>query len=474
MSNIIKNTSLYAVGNILPQIAGFVLLPIYTNYLSPADYEIINSMVVLQSILIIFFTLCLERSMFRLYWDYKTEADKKVFLGTITISILGTSIIFFILLFMFNQYVNNIFKTIEFFPFYAIAITTSLISTFSMVPKQLLMLNEKAGAFVKLSLLQFIFNTCFIIWELIFKGNGPIGYLRGLMLGNLILSPVFIFISFKSIAFRFNFSMFKAVAKFSLPIIPALLAGWVINLSDRIFIERYFTLSDVGVYSLGYKIAGLVTIISGAWGLAYTPIFFKLANSKNQILAKSKISSYNNSFLVVIILIFFSISFFSKEIIILLFNEKYYDSYKVIPLISFSYLFSMAGGITSRYFQQSKKMLSNMYISVFAATLNVLFNFLLIPVFGTFGAAYATIISLSIPFFISYLYTKNHCYFVPINWKSLLPIFITLTTLLLFFHYCLQLPIFLSLTIKGFMLVIFGLLFLKKYSKHIKTIMAGA
>ena len=78
MAKIIKNTSIYAIGNILPKAAGFFLLPVYTRYLTPADYGIVSSMQVLSTILAVAFTLAIERSIYRLYWDYKTDNDKNV------------------------------------------------------------------------------------------------------------------------------------------------------------------------------------------------------------------------------------------------------------------------------------------------------------------------------------------------------------------------------------------------------------
>lgn len=47
---IVKNSLFYTLGNILPQAAGFVLLPIYTAYLDPKQYGIVNAMTVLSSV----------------------------------------------------------------------------------------------------------------------------------------------------------------------------------------------------------------------------------------------------------------------------------------------------------------------------------------------------------------------------------------------------------------------------------------
>ena len=155
MNKLVKNTAVYSIGQILPQAAGFILLPIYTHFLTPADYGIVSSMAVLQTIFAIFFTFCLERSIVRLYWEYKTENDKKDFFGTITISIAVFSSIGLFLLFIFNNYVGLIYRSIDFYPFYAYAILSSFVGVFSLVPKHYLMLKGKAGVFITLSLLQF-------------------------------------------------------------------------------------------------------------------------------------------------------------------------------------------------------------------------------------------------------------------------------------------------------------------------------
>lgn len=470
MNKLVKNTAIYSIGQILPRAAGFILLPIYTRFLTPADYGVVSSMAVLQTILAIFFTLCLDRSVVRLYWDYKTENDKKDFFGTITISIAVLSSVSLFLLFIFNNYVGLIYRSIDFYPFYAYAILSSFIGVFSLVPKNYLMLKEKAGTFIILSLLQFILGAGFILYFITVSKEGAMGYLKGSLFSAIIMLPIFVLISIKICNLKFKYRIFKSAFSFSLPIVPAIMTSWILNLSDRVFIERYFTLGDVGIYSMGYKIAGLVVLFTGSYGLAYGPVFFKLANSNSQTIARKKIFKYNHLYLIVVVFICFIISFFSKEVIILLLDEKYKDAYYFIPLIAFSYLFSQAGGITSNFFHQSKKMKANMYIAISAAIMNIVLNFLLIPPFGPYGAAYATIISMAILWFISYVFCKKHCYFVPINWMKIVPLTVFLIFIFLLFQYILNFDIISSLIIKILLVGGIGLFFMKKYYSQIRAI----
>lgn len=415
MNKLLKNTSLYTIGNIIPQIANFFLLPVYTAYLTASDYGIVQSMQVLSVILTIFFTLAVDRAVYRLYFDFKTEENKKTYISTIAISLFSISILVLALLFLFNNLISKIYSSIPFYPFYFYAIITAFLTTYALLPKIYYQVNEKAGRFISLSLLQFIANTGFVLWFVVGINAGAVGWLKGLMLGNLITLPVFIWVMIKTINFKFNFTYLKNSLKYSLPIIPALLSAWILNLSDRIFIEHYFSMKEVGIYSLGYKIAGLVLIISSAFRLAYNPVFFKLANSDDQVQAKKKLSKYNYTYIVIIIIVVFCITFFAKEFLQLFFKPAYFESYKIVYLISLAYLISQVAGLFNLSIYQKKKTVVVMFIVLGSAAINILLNFLLIPVYGIYGAAYATILSFLVFALVKFVFAKKY-YYIKTNW----------------------------------------------------------
>ena len=197
MSSIIKNTTIYTIGNILPQAAGFFLLPIYTKYLTPTDYGIVSSMQVLSTVFILLFTLSIDKSIYRLYFDHNTEKDKRDYLGTISISLFISSVIVLILIFIFKNFITQIYSSIDFYPFYFYAILSAFFSVYSLIPKIYFQVNSKPFPFFILSISQFILNTALVLWLIVFKDEGAAGMLKGNMIGNLILMPVFVYILFK-------------------------------------------------------------------------------------------------------------------------------------------------------------------------------------------------------------------------------------------------------------------------------------
>jgi O-antigen/teichoic acid export membrane protein len=426
MSKVIKNTFIYMSGRLLPRFAMFLLLPVYTAFLTTAQYGIVNSMMVLNTLLLVIFTLAIDRSIYRLYFDYKSEKGKKDFLGTVTVSLFIISTIFLVILFLLKDLVTLIYQSIDFYPFFVIAILTSYVSIFHIVPKIYYQINNKAGTYIGISLLQFVSSTMFILLFVVVLKKGVWGMLMGYLIGEAILLPLFLYIILKKTNICFKTKILKECLQFSLPIIPTALSAWILNLSDRIFIERFLTLSEVGIYSLGCRLSSLIAVVSSAFHFAYYPLYYSLANSEDQERAKRKLYLYNNSCLIIMILMSFVVALFSKNLIEIFFPLDYYDSYKIMLIISFSYLLTAASSLLGLSFYQEKKTKELMFITVFGAVLNIILNFTLIPIFGMFGAAYATNLSFLVLFIIKYIYSKK-CYFIPFDWKRIMSYFVPLS-----------------------------------------------
>lgn len=459
------------MGNILPQAAGFLLLPIYTRYLTPADYGVVSSMQALASILAVLFTLAIDRSIYRLFFDFKTDKEKKDYLGTISISLVTISALILSLLFAFSETISLMYKSIAFYPYYLYSIITTYLTVFSIIPKIYFQINEKAGKFVLISIVQFLTSTGFVFWFVVGEKSGAIGLLKGQLFGIIFVLPLYLYVTYRIINFTFKVQILKNSLMFSLPMVPGLLSAWVLNISNRVFIERYFDLHDVGIYSIGNKIAGLVLIITGAFRLAYSPLFYRLANSINQVEAKRKLYLYNNTYIVILFAITLTISVFSKEAMLLLLDQKYFEAYKLVSLISIAYLISQASSLFNLMIYQEKKVVSLMWIGLAGAGVNIIFNFFLISEMGAYGAAYSSILSFTLIFMLS-LWQAKKCYFVQLNWRLLLPLFSLLILIIVFFR-LVDINIYINLLIKvAVCAVIFTLLY-KNYFIHLRSIFQG-
>jgi len=413
----------------------------------------------------------METSIYRLYYDYKTEDAKKNFLGTIVISVFSVSTILLGLLFLFHNQVSRIYKDMDFYPYYTIAIASAYVMVFSLIPKIYLQVRERAAIFLIISIFQFITTTSLVIWFIVYRGEGAIGMLKGNLFGNALLLPVFIILSYKIIHINFHKSILISILKYSLPVIPYVLSNWVMNMSNRIFIDHYFTKADNGIYGFSFKIASISLIITSAASMAYNPYFFKTANSDDQIKAKKELYTTNNLIIITLLILGFLIAVFSKDLVLLFMNRKYADAYKVIPLIVAANVFIQFISLSNLSFSQSKKTKQLMYIVLFVAVINILLNFLLIPPFGVFGSAYSAILSQAVYFIIAHVYSRRY-YYTPFNWTA---ISVTMLVLLVVFaiSYWFINVSFLNLAIK--LAVIGGILLIGylKFSDKFREIING-
>lgn len=413
MKSLLSSSIIYTTGRVLPQVVSFILLPVYTFYISTEDYGIINSMQVLSAIIVLFFTCALDRGVLRMYYDFDSSLSKKMYLGTISISIFIISTVFLLLFFLFSDKLNLIYISIDFYPFYSYTLISCYLEVFSLIPLIYLQIHNKPLIYISLNLFKFIIGVSLTLYFIIFLNAGALGMIKALFFSNLIVLPIYLYYAIKSFSFKLDFKMLLDTFKFTLPILPTLLAAWVLNISDRIFVEKYFNMIDVGIYSLGSKISGSVLILFGAFSIAYSPYFFEKAkkqpNNKDLFL-------FNKQICVFFLFLTFSLFILSKEIIKIFFKADYYESVNVIQILSLHTILSVFLGILNLMYYQSKATLPLLYIFILGSVVNIVLNFILIPELSFIGASYATVLSFLAMFLIQLKFAKNY-YYIPFDWK---------------------------------------------------------
>lgn len=472
MSKLIKNMGLYTLGNLIPKAAAFVLLPLYTRLISPEQYGIIGGMVPISFIATILFSLAIDRSVFRLYWDYKTDETRRIFLGSITLALwIISSLMIILLIFPLRSHVSLIYKSIPFSPYYIYILVTAYASVFKLVPRAHMRVCQNAKQYVTISLFEFFLTTSIVIWFVLFRKEEASGMLKGLMYASLAMVPYYVSYSFKTADFMLKWNILKKSLAFSLPVIPGLLSGWVLSSTDKIFIERALSLNDLGIYSLGYKIAGLVLVFSGAFQQAYNPYFYEVAAWSDQSLARKKLSHYNLYYIFSILALCFLISLFAKEAVGFLLDQKYFESHKIVPIIALAYFTNMVSSIFTLSIYQKKKTLWTMWVQICAAGTNVILNFLMVPVWGAYGAAWATVIvsvfSASVLYFMA-----SRLYPLTIQIRRILTV-LGLCSFIILLFITLSLNLYVSLFLKLTLCFCFFILFYRKHKIFIIRLING-
>ncbi len=470
MSKLIKNTVIYTVGNVLTALSAFLLLPVYTKYMSVDDFGVTNSMQTLSGILIIIITLAIDRSLGRLYYDYADEKDRRDFLGTIFISLISIGIVATIICFISKDQLNKLFPNIPFYPYFTFSILYTfllLIINYSQMIAQVKQ-NSKQFMFISLTLVV-ITASCNILLVVNYK-EGAMGYVKGMMLSAAIIIPLVLYYIHKSINYTFNFYKLKLALIFSLPVLPSLLSSWILNLSDRIFINKYFTQTDVGIYSLGYRLASLIMFISAALFMAYNPVFFEIANREEISIEekKEKLYKINSGIVLTVGILGLSILSGADILLKLFFRKEYITSYHYISIFALSFIISQIGALFNQMIYQNKKTQHVAIVIIICAVINIGLNYLLIPIGVYFAAINSLLCNILIFIFMYFLARKN--FFIKTDWKIIGVILISYACIYFENMFLLPKDLIVSIPIKLLTILLMLFIFKNPILNVIKTI----
>jgi O-antigen/teichoic acid export membrane protein len=245
------------------------------------------------------------------------------------------------------------------------------------------------------------------------------------------------------------------------------ISGVIINIADRYMLRYFDHLSDVGIYSLGYKIANTIyVVVVMSINLAITPMLYKIMDDPNNKRVYSKVMTYVALGVMFCVI---GISFFGREIIkVMAQNPEYWNSYKVIPFISLGIYFGMLRDISAIGLNITKKTKIISIIVVTISIVNILSNALLIPILQTIGAALSSLISQLLFFLLMYIFAQKH-YFIPYEWKKILLISMLGSVIILCGSITQNAQLSVRLTTKVLLLILFPIiLYYFNFYEHVE------
>jgi O-antigen/teichoic acid export membrane protein len=403
----VKNAAIYGLGNLSSKLVGFVLLPLYTSYLSVADYGVLGILEVSAQVLIGLFCLGLNQAFARWYWDQRfATLQRSMFFSTMVMLTGAATGMTLLLIFFTDDFSGFFFQTSQLSFVFKLMILSAALDIVIQGPNSLIRLQEKPILFTTASIIKLTVSltlTVYFIKYLHFKLEGIyFGQIIGQVVYMIILSPFV----WRNIDLKFEKVVMKDMLIYAITLALSSIAVIVLNISDRYILKALGTLNDVGLYSLGYKMANTVYVfVVGSVSLAVSPMIYKMMDAPTHMRFYSKLMTY---YVFGVLIFILGISFFGKEIIKLLAtNPEYWDSYKVIPLIAISAVFIVMRdtGMTGLLKMQKSKTIA--IVVVIVACSNILLDLVFIKLFGYMGAAIATLLSQGIYFIIIYLLSQK-------------------------------------------------------------------
>ena len=421
MIKIIKNISIYSLGNILLTGISFILLPLYTRILSPSDYGQLELLYLIAGILVLLFGFNVSIGYGRIYFNDKNIKSRRTLFMTGQAFILICSAIFILILFNNINYFSRIIFDSDIGNYFLKLITiATVIDVLTQIPINNLRVRKKAWSYIQVSILTLVVTVLFTIYFIAFIDLGVVGVLYGKILGSLISLIYLYYLTWNEFHFRLSNGMLLSMLSFSIFLIPSNFSSLVLNMSNRFFLSEYQTFEDVGLFSLGVKIAAVIPmLITEPIKNAFSPYIFEIADQPNK--CKELLSDFIRLFFAGVSIFVLIVSIFASDLVSIMASDSFQGSSSVVFVMSFSNLLLGTAAIVVLAIHITRKTWIVSIIWIFSSLLNITLNILLIPIYSKMGAAYATLLSILF-FLIFYIISAKKVFPIIIPYRSMLKV----------------------------------------------------
>lgn len=395
LRNLIKEGGLYTIANLLTKGISLLLIPFYTAYFAPADYGIIDILVVFGAFFNAIFSLQVSQGIGRYVGESKIseEARKKFASAGINFTLI-CYVIAGIGAYLLTDILIEILSSDVQIPTYIfhLALASILINGVFYLLGVYIRFLRKSKLFSILSVSHAVGNILLTLFFVLVLDYG----VSGIFIASITFTPLVIGVQLYQLRHHLILYLgrkeLRLLLAFSVPLIPAALAYAILGFTDRIFINEYLNAAELGIYGIGAKFTSVVGLIIAGFSMALNPILYQQHSDKHTQVELSKIFHLYIAFGLIGVLI---LSAFSMETLQIFTQVEYYGAARIMPLLYYSVFFTgiwmFSPGLNIK-----KKTKITARIVVISSLLNILLNYLFISQLLLIGTALATLISTAL------------------------------------------------------------------------------
>ena len=434
LKTLFKQTFIYGLATVLPRMLSFLLVFIHTKkgvLKNVADYGEVSIIYSVFIVLNVVLAYGMETAFFRFY---NKESNKDKVIGTSAISLICSSVIFFVLAFLAKDHIANYFNLNP--KYINLVIWILFLDALVIIPFAWLRANQKPMRYAILKIVNVAINlglnVLFLqflkdlasnnsLFSSIYQTDFEVNYI---FIANLIASVVtfILLLSFYTkIKYVFSKQLFKQMMTYAYPVLIAGIAFSINEAFDRFLLNdllpQDIAKTEIGMYSACYKLALFMTLFATAFRLGIEPYFFSHAKSDNPQKNYAKILEFFvaiGAFILVCVVVFSDIL---KVIFIR--NDELWEAMWIVPILL---LANFCLGIyhnLSVWYKVTDKTKFGAYISIAGAVVTLILNYWLIPIISYKGSAIATLCAYAVMMSLSFYFGRKY-YPIPYNFKKMI------------------------------------------------------
>ena len=406
----LKYAGIYTISNLLNAAVPFLLLPVLTNYLTPAEYGIVAMFQVLMNGLLPFTGFSLDGAISRQYFDREKTDFSGYVTNSLYVLLVSTAIV--AVLFIAS---GEIVERYSDFP--KEWLWSIVLFAFSQKLAEVLLsiwrVQNKAIRFGVFRILRTGLDMGLSIYFVIVLKRSWEGRIEGQVVAVSFFAIMALYYLYREGYVKKGISKeyIMSVLSFGVPLIPHVLGAIIITYSDRLFITNMVGLSEMGLYAVGYQIGMVISLFQNSFNQAWQPwLFAKI--KKDEESEKRTIVKYTYLFSIVILFMAFCLSVIAPYLIKYMTGAEYQGATPFIVWIAFGFAFNGIYKMFVNYLFYFRKTVLIGIITFSTAILNLVLNYFLILKNGSIGSAQASAISFLIQMIVIW-YFSSRTYSMP-------------------------------------------------------------
>lgn len=392
-TSVVKYGKWYLISSILTKGLSILLLPIYTKYLDPHDYGILQTLGSVSAFLPFILSLSLDSAFGRFYHEDKYSKESLAILySTVYWFVFGYAIIVLIGAFATSVFWMEDLITVPVWPYAYLTFIPVLFNQLGNLGRTFMQQALETKKSTAVDVISTVVNALVSVCLLVFYNLGVISRLLGIAAGAILMFAYYhIYFVKAGILIRvFSFSCLRRCLVYSLPLLPAMMGTWISTLSDRLVIAKYSTMASVGLYSLAFQFGQILYLVGDAITRVIGPLVMSgLVTDKIATINKVR----NTSYLILVAMLFSNLTLyvFSEDIVSIFATKQYAGAAVFIPIFGFNYVLGMQQRFPTTIISYKNKTWVISMGCIFMALLNLSLNLVFVPLYGYGISAWASV-----------------------------------------------------------------------------------
>ena len=409
-----KHSAIYGFGGLVQRILAVLLLPVYTRYLSPSDYGIVETLIALTTVLVITLRLGITNAFFRFYFDKPDPEHRRLVLRTSFWFTMAMATLGLVVGAAFSGEISTVlFGSAD----EAEVVAAAFVGLWAQMNYEqltsLFRVEERSVAYVTASLANVALTIGATLALVVALDAGPLGVVVGNFTGTLLVYAALVGYRREQLGLQFDRGLFREMNRFGMPLVPSALLLWVTNFSDRFFLVKLADTQEVGLYSVGVRIASAMALLLTAFRTAWPAFAYSIEDDREAKRTYAFVLTY---------LVFLTtwvatgLALLSPWLVDWIAAPSFAESSRVVGPLAFAVVIFAGYVVMVIGVGRARRTQFNWVVTGAAAIVNVALNLILIPRYGMMGAAAATIAAYA-TMFAGMTWWAQRIYPVPYQWR---------------------------------------------------------